>query len=324
MIYPKFLKENDTIGITALSSGVGRKLDSFDESIQNIQKQGFQTIESKNVRNNAEPSSSAIDRANQFKELLVNEDIDAIFCAAGGDFQVETMPYINFDEIKKHPKWLLGASDPTNLLFPVTCACDIATLYGFNGGSFDNYGINTYSQACFNFLKGENNTLTSSDIHQDVDFFNDGAPILNTKTEYLGEVECSGRIIGGCFESINDLAGTPFDYVKQFNERYKSDGIVWFFDVFSMNSCDLYRALLKMKVLGYFKYTKSILVGRVLFKNESELISYQEAFHRACPDIPIIMETDIGHTYPHLYIINGSYAHIKVKDGKGQFAYELK
>ncbi len=44
------------------------------------------------------------------------------------------MPYIDFDSIKAHPKWFLGASDPTNLLFPVTCHCDIATIYGFNAG----------------------------------------------------------------------------------------------------------------------------------------------------------------------------------------------
>ena len=30
MYYPTFLKNKDTIGITALSSGVGHKLDSFN------------------------------------------------------------------------------------------------------------------------------------------------------------------------------------------------------------------------------------------------------------------------------------------------------
>lgn len=91
-----------------------------------------------------------------------------------------------------------------------------------------------------------------------------------------------------------------------------------------MNSCDLYRALLKMKSLGYFQYTKAIFIGRVLFENISELITYQEAFHRACPDLTIIMESDIGHTYPHLYLINGALAHIQVQDGKGNFEYILK
>ena len=28
------------------------------------------------------------------------------------------------------------------------------------------------------------------------------------------------------------MAGTPYDFVEGFNERYKEDGIIWFFDTF--------------------------------------------------------------------------------------------
>ena len=59
MYYPTFLKNKDTIGITALSSGVGHKLDSFNESIQYIHTQGFQTKETSDVRSNTEPSADA-------------------------------------------------------------------------------------------------------------------------------------------------------------------------------------------------------------------------------------------------------------------------
>ena len=232
-------------------------------------------------------------------------------------------PYIDFDLIEKNPKWYLGASDPTNLLFPITCKCDLATVYGFNAGSFDEYGINEYSSLCLDFLKGKNSELHSSSMHQDVDFYNDGAPILNTKTEYVGNCSVSGRLLGGCFESINDMAGTPYDFVKEFNERYKLDGIIWFFDIFSMNSCDVYRALLKMKYMGYFKYTKAILVGRVLFKNVSDLIGYEDAFKKALPDINVVFKVDIGHTYPHMYVVNGAMARVEICDGHGLIQYRM-
>ena len=256
---------------------------------------------------------------------LVNDSsVGAVWLAAGGDFQFETLPYIDFDWIEKNPKWYLGASDPTNLLFPITCKCDLATVYGFNAGSFDEYGINEYSSLCLDFLKGKNSKLHSSSMHQDVDFYNDGAPILNTKTEYVGSCSVSGRLLGGCFESINDMAGTPYDFVEVFNERYKLDGIIWFFDIFSMNSCDVYRALLKMKYMGYFKYTKAILVGRVLFKNVSDLIGYDQAFKKALPDINVVFQVDIGHTYPHMYVVNGAMARVEICDGQGTIDYETK
>lgn len=324
MIYPEFLKEKDTIGVCALSCGIGHKLESFNESLSYLKKNGFQIQETASVRNDAEPSNDAQTRASELDCLVQNEDVKAIWLASGGDFQFETLPYIDFEAIQKHPKWILGASDPTNLLFPVTCKCDIATLYGFNAGSFDPYGINEYSSKCIDFLKGKNETLLSSSLHQHVNFYNDGAPILNTKTKYMGHCHVQGRLVGGCFESINDMAGTPYDYVQDFLSRYKEDGILWFFDIFSMNSCDVYRALLKMKYMGYFEYTKAILVGRVLFENVSDLINYQEAFHKALPGIDIVMEMDIGHTYPHMYVVNGAKANVDIENGKGSIQYVLK
>ena len=237
MKYPKFLNENNnTIGVCAMSSGVGHKLDSFDESMDYIQSFGFHIVESGSVRNDSEPSCDAKTRVDELNALVKDSSIGAVWLAAGGDFQFETLPYIDFDLIEKNPKWYLGASDPTNLLFPVTCKCDLATVYGFNAGSFDEYDINEYSGLCLDFLKGKKNELHSSSMHQDVDFYNDGAPILNTKTEYVGSCSVVGRLLGGCFESINDMAGTPYDYVNEFNERYKEDGVIWFFDIFSMLS----------------------------------------------------------------------------------------
>ena len=41
MIYPEFLKEGDTIGVTALSAGVGRNLDDYKFSIKTILSVSF-------------------------------------------------------------------------------------------------------------------------------------------------------------------------------------------------------------------------------------------------------------------------------------------
>lgn len=324
MFYPNFLEKEDCIGISALSSGVGYKLDSFNESLHYLKSFGVHIIETSSVRNSCEPSTNAQQRIIELNELVDNEFIKAIWCAAGGDFQYETLPYINFEKIKENPKWYLGASDPTNLLFPITCKCDLVTIYGFNAGSFDQYGQNEYANQLIKFLEGKNEIIYSSKLHQHVDFYNDGKPILNTKTDYIGECNCQGRLLGGCFESISDMAGTPYDFVDDFLEKYKKDSIIWFFDIFSMNSCDVYRALLKMKYMGYFKYTKTILVGRVLFENVSDLLNYQEAFKRALPEVNCIFETDIGHTYPHFYMINGAIAQIHVEDGMGKIEFILK
>ncbi|MGM9963109.1 MAG: LD-carboxypeptidase, partial [Holdemanella porci] len=127
MKYPKFLNEKyNTIGVCAMSSGVGHKLDSFDASIEYIESNGFHIVETASVRNNSEPSIDAKTRVDELNSLVNDSSVGAVWLAAGGDFQFETLPYIDFDWIEKNPKWYLGASDPTNLLFPITCKCDLA------------------------------------------------------------------------------------------------------------------------------------------------------------------------------------------------------
>ena len=94
MKYPKFLNENNnTIGVCAMSSGVGHKLDSFDESIEYIESFGFHIVESNSVRNDSEPSCDALTRVDELNALVKDSSIGAVWLAAGGDFQFETLPF---------------------------------------------------------------------------------------------------------------------------------------------------------------------------------------------------------------------------------------
>ena len=137
MIYPEFLKENDFIGITAPSAGVGCKLESFEKSLNSLNKSGFNIIETENVRKDSFVSSTALERANQIDKLVNDDKVKMVLSATGGDFLIEILPLLNLDNIAKNPKWFMGYSDPTTLLYLITTKLDIATLYGVNAGSFD-------------------------------------------------------------------------------------------------------------------------------------------------------------------------------------------
>lgn len=69
--------------------------------------------------------------------MVTDDNVDMIMCAAGGDFALEMLPYVNSENILNNPKWIMGASDPTSLLYYVTTKLDIATLYGHNAGGYD-------------------------------------------------------------------------------------------------------------------------------------------------------------------------------------------
>ena len=325
MIYPKFIKKGNTIGICAPSAGVGKKLDAYLDSLKTLKKQGYKIKETKSVRVNNKRSTSAKNRAKEFYELTKDPKVDMIMFATGGDYMFEMMPYVNYDEFVKNPKWLMGMSDPTNILFNVTCMLDVATLYGINAGSFEN-DLPKQQKITLEYLKGNivkqhsfNKYQTCADKWNDINEYKHKVKWLSKKP-----INIEGRMIGGCFEVIQNHLGTDLDHIKDFIERYKEDGIIWYFDVFSYTPLDYYLGLLKMKHMGYFKYCKGVIIGRVAIPNIVDEFNYIEASNKALGSIPHIMEADIGHTDPYMTIINGAIAHVKCANNKGEISFKLK
>ena len=324
MIYPKFLNKNDTIGICALSAGVGHKIDKFNESLEVLKKEGYKIKETASVRINALSSNTPINRALELDELITNKNINMIMCASGGDSQIETVPYINYENIKNNPKWLMGASDPTNLLFIVTTMLDIATIYGFNAGSYYKNGCKSQDYN-LNILKGK--LITQKSFTKYIDFIDEiNDREIYKEVAYKGELKTNGRIIGGCLDCISKLVGTKYDHVNNFIDKYKNDGIIWYFDIFSMSAYDTYLTLLQLKYAGYFRYCKGILFGRIAFPNieNSEYIKdYEIAYKKALEDIKYVSEIDIGHTFESFTLINGALVNINIENKKGEISFKL-
>jgi muramoyltetrapeptide carboxypeptidase LdcA involved in peptidoglycan recycling len=327
MIYPEFLKKNDLIGISAPSMGVGHKLETFDLSLERLRSEGYQIIETEHVRVDNPRGGTARQRGVEFSSLFANPEVNCVISAAGGDFLFEILPYVDWHIMKKNPKWLCGASDPTSLLFTYTVRYDIATMYGFNAGSFSEDPIPENVQNSLKFLKGKLPVQKTSTMYASKPGFADDYEGPDTPTEWKSNqktVSLSGRCIGGCIDVFKDLIGTEYDTVKKFIRKYKDDGFIWYFDNFSMCAESFYRTLLQMKYAGWLDDAKAILVGRVLFPSSETGMSYEEALQLAFPDLPVIYEMDIGHTEPSFTMINGAIANVSYRNGKGKVSFELK
>lgn len=326
MIYPSFLKKKQTIGISAPSAGVGKDLDAFDLSMDTLHQCGFKTVETAHVRVDDARGGTAVDRGQEVSSLFANPNVDFVMCAAGGDFLYEVLPHIKWGQIKKHPKWYMGASDPTGILFCITTKYDIATIYGYNAGSFDE--TDEYHEAALKIMQGKRITQYSSSMHSSLPSFSEDYKGLDTPTLWKSNssknISFKGRCIGGCMDVLKDLIGTKYEDVKGFVKRYKEEGIVWYFDVFSMSAENFYRTLLQMRYAGWFENTSGILIGRVLFESSETGMSYEDAITLALNDIPVIYEADIGHTSPKMVLINGAVVKASLKEGKGTITFQLK
>lgn len=337
MIYPQFIKKSDTIGVTAPSDGVTDelKVKRLDNAIKKLNDYGYNIIETASVRkSNKGKSNKSSVQAKELEELFLKDDVKAIICASGGDFLLEMLPYFDYNKVLENSKWLQGYSDPTGLLFTITTNLDIATIYGDN---FKAFGMNNWHESLFNnlailegniivqnsFTKYESEDipyvtgLEGYNLTEDVKWHN-----LNDENEIV----IKGRIIGGCLDLLNELFGTKYDKTKEFIEKYKNDGIIWYFDNCELSSEALIRTFWKFKDNGWFNHCKGILFGRSMTNSSYYDITFEEAIKHSLNDlnIPIITDMDFGHISPRMTIINGAIATIKSKDGQGSIKFELK
>lgn len=337
MIYPKFIKEQGTIGVTAPSRGITNELDlkRLESAIKNINEKGFNVIETENVRtDNLGRSSSKEERAKQLESLFLDKEVDAIISASGGDFLMEMIPYLNYEVIKNNPKWFQGYSDPTWLTYTITTNLDIATIYSNN---FKSFGMNPWHKSLETNIKILKGDLINQKSFEKYELYKKNQETgledynLTEKVKWKiitgeKEVAIKGRMIGGCLDVINEIYGTNYDKTQEFLEKYQNDGIIWYLENYSLTSEDLTRVLWKLNDKGYFKYTKGIIFGRSLNYQSFYNLSFEETIKSSLKDlkVPIITEADFGHLSPRMTIINGAIAEIKVKNDQGEISFILK
>ena len=136
-----------------------------------------------------------------------------------------------------------------------------------------------------------------------------------------------GRLLGGCMDCLVNLTGTRFDKTKDFIERYKEDGIIWFLEACDLNVFSIRRAMWQMEQAGWFEHVKAFLIGRPLCFGQDMmgLDPYQAVLPVALSHhVPVIMDVDLGHLPPMMPLIVGSLADVTVSGNDIRIDMQLR
>lgn len=336
MNYPENLKIGDTIGICAPSDGINEpeKIEKLETAIKNLKQMGYKVIETESVRKSDKGrSTSSKKRKEEFMGLWKNDEVKLILYAGGGDFLMEMLDELDFEEIKKfRAKWTQGFSDITTISFLLNTICDIPSMYCDAVKDYAMKPLYRNLEDSFKIMSGESIIQNSFEKYADGKEDNEDYTYNLTKetkwNNLKGEEEIiiKGRALGGCLDCIDTLIGTKFDVVKDYIEKYKNDRILWFLECFEMNTPQFQRILWKMKNAGYFKNCSGIIFGRPFIMREDYGITANQAILDVIGDldIHIITQADIGHIPPQLAMVNGAFLKITSKNGKGTVETYLK
>ncbi|MFD1851748.1 S66 family peptidase [Oceanobacillus bengalensis] len=330
MIQYPFLDKGMTIGVTAPSSGVPSELhELLHSAFKSMEKKGFNIISGETPwTQDKAKSASAKKRADEFNNMMLNEDIDLIIPPWGGELLIETLEYIDFKNMQN--KWVLGYSDISLLLLAITLNTGIATAHGTNlvdvRGEYSDDTTGMW-QSVLSTEKGESILQYSSEKYQKEWQFDKPTPHIYNLTEPTywkstsdDKVKVQGRLLGGCIDTIRHLIGTPYGNVQYFKKNYiPGDSIVWFLENCELSTTDLRRSLIQMKLAGWFENCKAIMFGRSSANTPVSNYTVEDVYKELSDElqIPIIYDIDCGHVPPQITFMNGAFAEVEADNGKG-------
>ena len=340
MRYPKFLQKDGTIGFVAPSFGCNIEpyRSSFQNALDRFKELGYgldlgpNCFEGKGIGISNTPKECA----KELMEYYASEKNNVLMSCGGGELMCEVLSYMDFEALsKEEPKWYMGYSDNTNFTFLSTTLMDTAAIYGPCAPAFGMEPWHESLSDAWKLLCGEKDKVSGYDLWEKEGGKDEEHPLLPynvTEPTIIRrfpdeDVSFSGRLIGGCMDCLVNLTGTRFDKVKEFTEKYKEDGFIWFLESCELNVMSIRRAIWQMKEAGWFSHVKGFLIGRPLCFGE-EMFGCDQ--YQAVTDllgeyqVPIIMDTDIGHLAPMMPIVSGSTADVKVEGNHIEITYTYK
>ena len=321
--YPAPLAPGARIGITAPSAGVTDPWSRrADFAIEWLREQGYDVVVGECLYGGGITSAPVADRAAELTAMLCDPEIDVVLPPWGGETAIDVVDLLDWDALAAaEPTWLVGYSDISTLLVPITTRLGWATVHGSNLADSP-YAAPDGLMKWFELISspGPHTQRESGIIAQWVDVEED-ARATQWKVKSDGRwdlhgadsLDVTGRLIGGCIETSINLAGTPYGDVAAFGREHADDGLIVYVEAAEDGAASICRNLHGLRLAGWFDHARAILVGRTSAPDHAQLTQREavlDALGRL--DIPIVFDMEIGHVPPQLPLVNGALATVTI------------
>ena len=330
--YPTPLRPGDRIAVTSPSGGVGTQMrPRLDFCIKHLRDLGYDVVVGGCMDGSGVTSAPAPARAAELTAMLLDPAIRAVVPPWGGDLAIDLLPLLDLDAISAaEPTWLVGYSDLTTVMVPLTLRTGIATLHGSNlmntpyavpepllpwlVAATAPAGSELWQGAAAAYHSGRHDHFA---FHPDVREMTFNTPnrwkLLGAQDGAEPQVCATGRMIGGCLETVSMLPGSPYGDVADFAARHAREGLLVYIEVAEADAVTAARMLHHLRLAGWFDRANAVLVGRSAGPSSGHF-SQHDALVHALGDlgVPVLYDVDLGHIPPQLAIINGALATVEL------------
>lgn len=276
---PDYLKKNDIIGITATARSV--KPEEVEPAIRILESWGLQVVLSESLYE-VKGQFAGDDRVRRsaLQRMINNPDIKAIACARGGYGTTRIIDDVDFTALLHKPKWVIGFSDITVLLYQLYNT-GIESVHGVMPGLFHKPDMEEAIESLRKVLFGEEIEIA--------------APYHALNREGV----VSGPVIGGNLSIINNIIGTASDIDTTDKVLFIEDLDEYLYHVDRM--------MVHLKRAGKLQKLKGLIVGGMSDMNDNPIPFGKDAYeiiyeHVSPYDYPVCFGMPIGHEPRNLAI----------------------
>ena len=333
--FPGLLRQGDRIGVTSPSAGVARREAArIDFCIGWLREAGYDVVVGECMDGTGITSGPAEARATELTAMLCDPSIRCVIPPWGGETAIDLVDRLDWAALARaDPTWLVGFSDLSTILVPITTRLGWATVHG------DNLADTPYRtpEGLLGWL--EIVSGTGPYLQRESGLVADWWPMAEdpraTMWKRAGEgrwslhgadsVRVTGRLIGGCVETLCNLAGTPYGDVAAFGRRYADDGLIVYLEAAGDEAATICRNIHGLRLAGWFDHATAVLVGRTNAPDNPKLTQREAVLDALAPlDLPVIFDLEIGHVPPHLPLVNGALATVTVNAETRQIVQEFR
>lgn len=269
------IHKGDTLGLITVS-GFVRENQDYNSFIKVLEEAGYKVKKGKTLDLKYGFSAGTDkERAEDLMSMFLDDEVSGILCFKGGYSAQRILPLLDFEEIKKHPKLVMGFSDVTIILNALRQECDFPTVHGEMGVTLSNYDEFSYQD----FFK-----VLDDDL---IGFRNNPTPF-----EVINEGKCCGELVGGNLSLVTALRGTKYEIDLE-------DKILFIEDV-DEEAYSVDRMLSSLILSGKIQKVKGIICGYFTRCNDSNGFNVRKILidNLKPLNVPLILNYPSGHDHP--------------------------
>ncbi|WP_374711652.1 S66 peptidase family protein [Symbiobacterium terraclitae] len=334
IVKPPRLRPGDLVGVVAPSGPVTSRRAEVEAGMRCLEEYGFRVREGEHLW--AREGIRAGSREEQLADLhamFSDPEVQAIFCATGGITAITLVDGLDYDLIARHPKAFIGMSDVTILQAALLSRAGLVSFHA--SGLAEGLGSPDAEREGPHLLRLLTDPeppgplpewagavrLVRGSVDRAVRGSGDGAGRGRMGGPVQGgaggvghgrhEVHVSGRLVGGCWNCMLHLLGTPY--------WPPTDGAILFLEGVNLATSAVLRGLTQLRLAGALDGVAALLFGHMegCFQDrpspaEGLALAVEHALGDL--DLPVCQTEAFGHCVPNVTLPVGAVA--AIRDGR--------